>query len=128
MTLDANTKASNPQPIRFSGILFAKLQNSFQLTCSKQGIVRFQKIGNSASKRGTAFYLIIILLNCIVYVACCIAIKCFHFVGPMSMVHHTLVLPWCEKMRISERLISDVFIKNIWMVLKKCVFLWTIYK
>ena len=37
--------------------------------------------------------------------------------------HHTLVLPWCEKMRISERLISDVFIKNIWMVLKKCVFL-----
>ena len=45
----------------------------------------------------------------------------------MSMVHHTLVLPWCEKMRISERLISDVFIKNIWMVLKKCVFLWTIY-
>lgn len=41
----------------------------------------------------------------------------------MSMVHHTLVLPWCEKMRISERLISDVFMKNIWMVLKKCVFL-----
>lgn len=33
-----------------------------------------------------------------------------------------------QKMRISERLISDVFIKNIWMVLKKCVFLWTIYK
>ena len=30
-----------------------------------------------------------------------------------------LVLPWCEKMRISERLISDVFIENIWMVLKK---------
>lgn len=56
---------------------------------------------------------------------CC---KCFLFVGPTSMVHHTLVLPWCEKMRISERLISDVFIKNIWMVLEKCVFLWTIYK
>ena len=120
MTLDANTKASNPQPIRFSGILFAKLQNSFQLTCSKQGIVQFLKIENGAdSKWLSAFYLIIILLNCIVYVACCIAIKSFHFVGPMSMVHHTLVLPWCEKMRISERLISDVFIENIWMVLKK---------
>ncbi len=33
-----------------------------------------------------------------------------------------LVLPWCEKMRISERLISDVFIKNIWMVLKNVYF------
>lgn len=39
--------------------------------------IRFQKIENGADKRGTAFYLIIILLNCIVYVACCIAIKSF---------------------------------------------------
>ena len=38
---------------------------------------RFQKIENGADKRGTAFYLIIILQNCIVYVACCIAIKSF---------------------------------------------------
>ena len=37
----------------------------------------FQKIENGADKRGTAFYLIIILQNCIVYVACCIAIKSF---------------------------------------------------
>ena len=56
--------------------------------------IRFQKIENGADKRGTAFYLIIILLHCIVYVACCIAIKSFLFVGPMSMVHHTLVLPF----------------------------------
>jgi len=43
------------------------------------------------------------------------------------MVHHTLVLPWCEKMRISERLISDVFIENIWMVLKKNAYFCGIY-
>ena len=47
--------------------------------CRVKGIlhIRFQKIENGADKRGTAFYLIIILLNCIVYVACCIAIKSF---------------------------------------------------
>ena len=39
--------------------------------------IQFQKIENSADNKGTVLYLIIILLHCIVYVACCIAIKSF---------------------------------------------------